>query len=145
MPIAPRTITLGPGALEFGDELQDITVSQQVTACTLTPNANIGDSIPVLSGDSAPGDFNETWTLDGTVLQDFGHSNSFFDYCFAHRGEQVPFKFVPNNQLERQVTGVVTIKSLAVGGDVKSKPTSDFSFPLIGDPVFGAYEGNESA
>ena len=57
-------------------------------------------------------------------------SNSLSLWCFDHAGETLPFEFVPNIKGGIKWTGNVEISPVSVGGDVKSKNTNDFSFPV---------------
>lgn len=132
--MAVKTLTMGPGVLTIG-ELGTLKAFQsQVTNCRLTPAVDRGDALNVLSGESVPGDRDESWTLAGTLVQDFGDDAGVWQFCFDNRGTQLPFVFVPNNADGRQATGTLTVEAVELGGDAKAKPTSDFEFALVGDP-----------
>jgi hypothetical protein len=135
-----KSYTLGPGALTIGADTGLTVFSSQVTSCKLTPKVDVGDPINVLSGEQVPGDRDESFTLDGTLLQDFGVTASTTEWLFEHRGELQDFVFTPNTANGREVTGQLTVEAIDVGGDVKTKPTSDFSFTLNGAPVFADAE-----
>lgn len=134
MPI--KTLTVGPGLLTIGSDTELTVFSEQVRACKIVPNVTKGDPVPVLSGGELPGDRTETFTLDATFLQDFGTENSTTEWLYEHRGEVHDFVYVPNTATGRRITGQLEVEAIEIGGEVKSKPTSDVSFPLVGEPVF---------
>lgn len=133
--MAVQTITMGPGTLVLGEAGTSKAMESQITNARCTPNVDRGDALNVLSGESVPGDRTETWTLAGTIVQDFGEAAGVWAFCFTHRGETLPFVFVPNTAAGRQISGDVTVEALEVGGDTKTKPTADFEWQISGDPV----------
>ena len=136
-----QIMEMGPGVLQIGETgtLTDFAV--QVTSATLSPEVDNGDPIYVLSGDTAPGDRSESWTLTGTLQQDFGHANSVQEFCFTNRGKTLPFKFTPNKALKKTISGRLTVEAVEIGGDVRTKPTTDFEFALSGEPKIEAASG----
>lgn len=135
--MAVQTITMGPGKFTIG-EAGDLTVfSSQVTSIVLKPSVDKGDPIDVLSGEQASGDRSEKFTLEGTLLQDFGATDSTTEYLFENRGTDMPFEYVPSTSRGKKITGILTVEAIDIGGDVKTKPTSDFAFDVIGTPVIG--------
>ncbi|WP_104087264.1 hypothetical protein [Arthrobacter sp. GMC3] len=130
-----NVITMGPGKFTIGDTADLTVFSGQVTSIKLVPSVDKGDPIDVLDGGQAPGDRKESFKLDGTLLQDFGATKSTTEYLFTKRGTEQPFLYIPNSSQGKQITGVLTVEAIDIGGDVKTKPTSDFSFDLIGVPV----------
>lgn len=137
-----NTLTMGPGTLTIGDVGSLKSFQSQITNCRLVPNVDNGDPINVLSGESVPGDRDENWTLAGTIVQDFGAGaagvDSLVEWLFTNRGATMPFQFVPNTAIGRQISGDLTVEAVEIGGDVKTKPTSDFEFQVSGDPVLEA-------
>lgn len=133
-----KTITVGPGTLTIGDAAELTNFSGQVTACRLVPNITKEDPINVLSGEQVPGDRTEAFTLTGTLLQDFGDAESTTEWLWEHRGEVHDFTFAPSTAKGREITGQLEVEPIEIGGDVKTKPTSDFEFTLSGAPIFGA-------
>lgn len=142
MPV--QTYKLGPGTLIFDAGAQN--VSAQITKGTVTPviNKTTTAAIPVLSGEEVPEEHEVSyaWTLDGTLLQDLA-STGFIAWTWTNKGLFKSFTFVPNTVEDRQVTGFVRVDPVLMGGDVKTRPTSDFTFDvtdatgLAADPVFG--------
>lgn len=125
----------GPGTLTFGETGTPTDFSAQCTNVRLSPSVNEEDNITVLSGEEIPGDDTIDWTIAGTLNQSFDKAGLLF-YCYENRLTTVPFKFVPNNDLaEYGWEGTAKIVPLEVGGDVKTKNTSDFEFKCIGEPT----------
>lgn len=135
MPV--RTMKMGPGTLTIGDVAALTQFESQLSNCRVVPNVDRGDPIHVLSGEEAPGDRTERWTLAGTLVQDFGSTESKQEWLFTHRGEEHPFVFTPSTAAGRQVRGEVTVEAVEIGGDANTKPTADFEFQLVGMPTIG--------
>lgn len=133
MPI--ETLTVGPGKLQIGDTENLTTFESQIRSAKLVPSVDKGDPIDVLSGEQAAGDRSESFTLQGTMLQDFGSTDSKTEWLFTHRGETHPFEYTPNNAKGKKITGQVEVEAIDIGGDVKAKAESDFEFQVIGAPV----------
>lgn len=140
-----KYITVGPGTLTIGETADLTDFSSQATSVKLTPSVDNGDPINVLSGESVPGDRSESFTLDGTFLQDVQAAGAgSTDWLFEHRGQTHPFVFVPATAAGRQITGDLVVEAIDIGGDAKTKATSDFSFIVI-NPVLGDAAVSEDA
>jgi hypothetical protein len=139
--VTVNTITVGPGALTIGAAAALTNFSGQITQCTLKPKIEKEDPINVLSGEQVPGDRTESFTLDGTLLQDFGAASSTTEWLWEHRGQTHDFKYTPSTAGGRTITGRLEVEPIDIGGEVKKKPTSEFSFALSGAPIFGAIAG----
>lgn len=137
-----RTVT-GPGKFTIGDTGAITVFDSQVTEIVLEPDISKGDARKVLSGETAPGSRTESWTLKGKILNDFGSTESRVEYCFEHRGQDLPFRFTPSTATGKEITGTLTVEPIAIGGEVGETPESDFEFLLIGEPVLGAVAGGE--
>lgn len=137
MPI--RTYKLGPGTLVL-DPGADFDASTQLKNCRVEPSEQVDseDAIPVLSGDEIAAEETATYTfkLSGSVLQDL-EAAGFVAFTWDHMGETMPFTFIPRTDADRQVTGTVRVAPVTIGGDVKSRPDSDFTWSCIGTPDFG--------
>lgn len=134
MPVLP----IGPGTLTIGDETDLTNFANKCTSAKLVPSVKNGDKLNLLDGSQEAGDRTESFTLEGKFLQDFGQANSKTEWLFTHRGEQHPFEYRPNNQAAKSITGILTVEAIEIGGDVATKPVSDFSFELIGPTVLSA-------
>jgi hypothetical protein len=132
----PKASTLGPGSLKLGVTATAREFAAQLTNALLTPSVEADDDIPTLDGGIMPGLDTETWELSGTVLQDY-ELTSLEDWCFANKSLVVPFVFTPSNAGKRSYSGTCKVRPLAVGGEVKTRNTSDFTFPVIGSPTPG--------
>lgn len=137
------TITIGAGTLALGETGTLTNLESQVTSCRLVPNVENGDPTNVLSGEQAPGDRSENFTLKGTILQDFGRDTTgggtdITAWLYEHRGETMPFTFTPNTSRGKSVSGDVTVEAIEIGGDAKTKPTSDFEWQIVGAPTIDA-------
>jgi len=133
--MAVQTTTMGPGKLTIGASSSLTTFEGQVTSCRLVPSVDQGDAIYVLSGESVAGDRTESFTLEGTMLQDFGKTGSRLEWLFTNRGQTHVFSFEPNTAAGKRWTGSLVVEAIESGGDVNTKPTSDFSFVLVGAPA----------
>lgn len=135
--MAIKATRLGPGTLELGDTTSAQNFAALANKVTLEPNIDEGDPIVVLSGDEMSDD-DVTWNLTGEVYQDIEDgATSLLKWCFDHSGDVVPFTFTPKSDAALTITGEVTVRPVAIGGDVKVRNTSPFTFRLSGDPVWG--------
>ncbi len=130
-----KSHTLGPGSLSIG-EVGPRQFGAQLTKCLLSPDIKTDDDVYTLDGSVVDGEDTITWTLAGTLLQDYD-LDSLEDYCLEHASEKLAFVFVPSDAHHRTYSGVVKIRPVAVGGDIKKKNTSDFTFPCVGQPTPG--------
>jgi hypothetical protein len=137
MPI--ESYKMGPGSFTIGSTPFD--VSCQVTSLTVNPTENVTTEAAVhtLCGDTLPASdtVDYSFTVSGSVLQDLAAAGV-VDYTWTNMGDEVPFVFVPNTVEDRSVTGTCRLVPLTIGGDVSTRPTSDFEWAIIGTPVFGA-------
>lgn len=124
--------TLGPGSLKIGDTDSEQDFSADVTNTALEPSTDTEDPDNFLDGHSEGGSQTESWTLTGSVKEDFS-MDGLQVWCNRHSGEELPFTFIPNTKSGTvQWKGKVTIASIQIGGDVKSKNANDFSFAATG-------------
>jgi len=125
------------GSLTLGTTPLD--VSCQVTSVSVNPTENVDteDAIHVLCGEVLPASdtVDYSYTLSGTVLQDLSTGGG-VGYTWDNAGQEVPFEFVPDDTAADMVTGTCRLIPLTIGGDVPSRPTSDFEWAIIGTPVF---------
>jgi hypothetical protein len=69
-----------------------------------------------------------------TVVQDLDTAG-LVAWSWAHKGEDVPFTYTPSTAVGTAITGTVTVDPLSIGGDIGSKPTSDFTWTCVGFPT----------
>lgn len=125
------------GTLTLGDAPTPVDFSCQPTNIRLTPTTNSEDPVETLCGDTATGSGSTTWELSGTAVQDFTDPAGFLMYCFDNAGEVVSFTWAPTAD-SGEWSGLVTIVALEIGGDVNTRITTDFAFPIQGQPTFTA-------
>ncbi|WP_166985204.1 hypothetical protein [Canibacter zhoujuaniae] len=129
-----RTRT-GSGTFTVGESDSLTAFDGQVTSVTLEPDVSQDDDIEVLSGNFIEGERKESWTLSGSLLNDFGQSESLVEFCFENRGKKLPFKFTPNRSAAKVISGQLVVEAVAIGGDVGETPSTDFEFKLVGVPL----------
>ena len=134
MPV--KSSKLGPGSLTIGVPASAREWGGQLTKCSLNPDTTFEDNVPVLDGSELAGDASTLWNLAGTILQDYDR-DSLEDFAFENRLVDLPFVFTPSNAGQREYSGMCTVVPLSVGGDVKTRNTSDFEFRCIGEPTPG--------
>lgn len=130
---------LGPGRLTFGETGEPSEWGAQVTAAALEPEVDEGDELLFLDG-SEDTEETESYALTGTVAQSYDAS-SLLLWAHENKGQTLPFTFKPREDQALTVTGQVKVRALKIGGDVKTKNTSDFSFTGVGDYSLEMTEG----
>lgn len=133
--MAVNTLKVGPGSLTIGASTDLTTFSGQVTSIRLVPSVDQGDTVTVLSGEQVAGDRSESFTLEGTLLQDFGKTGSTTEWLYNKRGQTHAFVYVPATANGKKITGSLVVEAIEIGGDVNTNATSDFSFVVVGAPV----------
>lgn len=125
-----QSYKLGPGTLKFGVGLAT-DASCQVKSCkvTCTENVDTEDTVDVLCGEQLIGDesITRTWSLEATIIQDLAAAG-FVDWSWTNKGTEQGFEFIPNTVGARKVTGTIVVNPLDVGGDAKTRPTSDLKW-----------------
>lgn len=135
MPI--KSYKLGDGTLKLGEAgVQD--VSCQVTNCRVEWSEQVTstDDVDALCGETLKGEEEATYTanLAGNLVQDIDAAGA-VAWSWDNKGTQVPVEFVPSTVAGRKVTGTVRIVPINLGGDVKTRPRSDFTWKFTTDPV----------
>lgn len=119
--------TLGPGTLKIGETSSEQKFDVDATKVTLTPEVSEGDTITFLDGSQETDEATITYKLSGTIKEDYSAAGC-QAFCWKNQGKIMPFTFKPNNNASLEITGKVTVRPLAVGGDVKAKNDIDFEF-----------------
>lgn len=127
---------LGPGSLIFGETGSPKEFASQTRTTSLTPETEEDDKLPVLSGEELDGDETYTWTLNGTILDEYTMAGLAV-WCHENRGELMPFEFIPNAEVTGAMkwSGQAKIRPIAHGGEVKTRNENDFEFRVIGEPT----------
>lgn len=133
---------LGPGLLTFGAPGTPQEFGSQCTKIELTPKFDDGDIVTVLSGEELAEDDGESYELSGEFYQDYSMAGT-LAWCKAHSGTVMPFVFVPENDSELAARGSCKIRAVKLGGEVKKRNTTEFTFPGVGDYEF--YDHTEGA
>lgn len=135
------TYTTGPGQLIFGATGSEHEFAAQITSCTVEWDVEEGEVVPVLSGGEVAEEDDYSAKLAGNLFGDITETG-ITTWSWENKGKIEPFTFVPTSALERAVTGMVKIRPLGVGGDVKTKSRQDFEWQCIGEPALGDYEAD---
>lgn len=124
------TQKMGPGTLKL-DTSGSLDVSCQVVSCVVSCEENVetADVVDVLCGEQLAGDESITysWTLEATMLQDTT-ATAFIAWSWTNKGLEKPFEFIPNTAAARKVTGTIVVTPVAIGGEAKTRPTSDVTW-----------------
>lgn len=131
---SPKSYRVGPGSLLIGEDDDEMEISQQVKALTVSWDKDKEDDDNVLSGDTIAGEATYTAQISGTVNQDLVQ-DGFLAMTWNEKGEVKPFKFIPNNDRNATVNGKLVLDPLDIGGDVKSRATAEFEFDCEGEPT----------
>ncbi|MDO5618022.1 hypothetical protein [Kocuria sp.] len=131
--MAGTTNKLGPGILEIGATGTLQQFAGRTTKVELTPEIDEGDALPYLDGTEEQ-DETEKWTLSGEFVQSFA-TGDLSVWCNTNKGKQLPFTFVPSQAGKVQAKGTLTVRPVKIGGDVKTKASTEFEFPLVGNPT----------
>ena len=133
MPVTDARV--GPGTLTFGSSPLDF--SCQISSAALVPDNEEGDVTPTLCEPKPIAKVTTTWTLDGSVVQDFTDPAGFQKYCFDNNNTQQSFAYAPNTDAGTPTfTGVCLITAIQIGGEVTEQVQVDFSFQVKGDPIW---------
>lgn len=127
---------LGPGSLTFGEVASEQEFASQLRSCSITPDTEEEDPIPVLSGEEIAGDETYTWTISGTILDGYTMA-ALSVWAHTNKGKELPFEFIPNAEVEGAMkwAGKAKIRPIAHGGEVQSRNENDFEFKVVGEPT----------
>jgi hypothetical protein len=130
---------LGPGTLNIGEVGSEIDVSCQVINAQVEWDKDKDDDVTVLCGDVVAGSTTYSAQLTGTMFQDVEDPAGILFYSWQHRGEQVPFVFVPNTEAGTSASGDLVLDPLTFGGDeANTNMQSDFTWDCVGTPTLTA-------
>jgi len=131
-----KATKLGPGTLIIGETTSTLDLSCQLSAAKVEWDKDKEDNTEVLCGDSIAGGVTYSAKLTGTVLLDLSPTGM-VDFTWTNKGSEFSFVFIPNTTEAQQVSGVLTVDPLDVGGDeVKKNMSVDFEWDCVGEPVF---------
>lgn len=115
----------------------DVEVQLKNLRVEWSENVASGDDAHFLDGTSEAGDETATYrhSVSGNVQQDDLQAGSFVRWSWANKGTEQPYRFVPRDDLETGIEGICVPTPVTIGGDVKVKNGSDFTFRGVGDAV----------
>lgn len=126
---------LGPGSLSIGETASIRQIAGDVTKISISPSTDSEDDIPMLDGTNETGADTTSWEMSFTAMDKYT-LDSLTVWAATNAGKEMPFVFTPSNESQLTVGGVVKVRPIALGGDVKKKNTNDATWPLVGDPTF---------
>ena len=108
----------------------------QATNVRIVPSFNEeGDNVETLCGDTLAPSTTTDWALQGTHIQDWDSTGmGIIEYSWVNNLVTVPFIWKPNASAVTY-SGEVQVRALEVGGDVNTRITTDFDWPISGMPV----------
>lgn len=132
MPVTSYKV--GPGEFTVGTAgtLQDFTA--QVTELSVEWSEDVEDDVPTLDGGSLEGEATYAAVVTGVFVQDITETGV-TRWSWENKGKRFPFSYTPNSDTDVAFTGVLRVAPLNAGGAVKTRPTSDFEWACIGEPV----------
>jgi len=108
---------------------------QQTNVRVVPEHNEEGDAVETLCGDVLSPSTTTSWSLQGTAIQDWDAPGgvSFIQYTWEHNGETVDFSWSPNESAT-VIAGQTVVRAVELGGDVNTRITSDFEWPINGEP-----------
>ena len=135
--MAIKSRKMGPGTFTIGEVGTLLDLTSQVASLTVKWSVDAEDSVPVLSDEVLEGDESFTATVSANLILDMTE-DGFVDYTWANKGLAVPFTFVPSTAAGRSISGIVKLRPVDVGGEVKKTMRQDIEWPCVGEPELGA-------
>jgi plastocyanin len=99
----------------------------------LVPEQDEEDGTPTLCDPKPAPQVTESWTLQGTAVQDWENDAGFVEFCRLNSGLTVAFEWVPNTTHAVTFSGSCQVRAVEIGGDVGVQNTTDFEFPVVGE------------
>jgi hypothetical protein len=137
-PTAPTSVArFGPGTLTIGATGSEIDCSCLVNGARIAATKDQTDPTTKLCGTVRPGTVKYTYELTGNVDTDVADAAGLFALSQSAPGSEQPFTFTPNTEAGTSAAGVLVLDPLDFGADeYGSDLTSDFTFALVGTPVY---------
>lgn len=138
-----ETTKIGPGLFKLGDPALGAEVRLMSFTVSWSESVARTEARKVLSGAQTPVSEIATFTATGSgkVVQDIEDAAGVVAWSWEHKGTPQPCLYVPNNDVDRAVQGVISPIPLDFGGDVDADgPESDFTWRFIGEPILGTYD-----
>ena len=117
---------------------EDFSCQPSNVTVTASPSTS-GDDVETLCGDTILAETTLAWELDMTAIQDWTDPDGLVKFTWDNALRQVPFVWVPNGAETVEISGIVQIQPLDLGGDVNTRITSDAAWPINGTPLWGTH------
>src|SRR5699024_8597220 len=130
--MAVKAHKLGPGSLTLGETGTAVEFAVSLRSCAVEPETDEGDMVPVLSGDEYSEGDEDSYTLTGTVVENYD-LDSVQVWAHVNRNTQQPFLFRPDNDKALGIKGEVMVRRIGFDGDLKERNELDFEFADDGD------------
>jgi hypothetical protein len=136
---------LWKGTLTFGETATALVAAGQTTNFVIEQqDGDSEDTANVLSGETVGGETTAgPWHITFTMIQDHSVAGglSLQEWSYRNRDTQQPFTFSPNDGVDApSISGIVNVKFLGLGGDVKVRITRDADWGLVGAPTFTEWD-----
>lgn len=132
MPETLKAQKLGPGSLIIGDTGSTTEFAPRCKSVAIEPETDQEDDEFALDWGTIEGDTTDTANLTGTLWQTYD-STALIKWAHDNHLKVLPFEFIPDAGTGAwKVTGKVQITRIAIGGDAKTRNTSDFEWKIIG-------------
>lgn len=130
-----NTTRLGPGTLTLGGTDTPADYSCQLANGVIAMDKDTSDPKRALCGDTIRGKVTYTYTFSGSAYQDIGIPEGLWWYCWNHRGEEVEFDYMPNNEALARATGTLVCDPLDFGSDddYGEVMESEFEMDIVGE------------
>lgn len=128
-----ESYVVGPGTMTLGETGSEISIDCQLTSALVSWDVDAEDDVPLLCGETAPGDEIFTATLSGNLFQDLS-TGGIVEWSWTNRGTSQPVVFIPSTAEGKEIVGTVKVRPIDIGGEAKSKARSDFEWPFVGEP-----------
>lgn len=135
--MAVNVVRFGPGTLTLGTA-PGTDFSCQVQSLGINVDKEEGDTIRALCGDSVPGSISYTYSLAGTLIQDFAATGGITEFSWTNAGTVQDFEYTPSTAAVTAVTGQVVIDPMSIGasdGEFGDVLTSDVEWSCVGQPT----------
>lgn len=126
----PASVQMGPGTVKLGPAgVQNISLQVSSFTVQFSESVETVAAVPVITGDELPAEEtpNVSWAVSGTIIQDIAAAGV-VAYSWSNAKTELALEFIPNTAAARKVTGTIVMVPLNLGGDAKTKPTSDFTW-----------------
>lgn len=132
-----QVIQVTAGTVKLGPSATALDFSCQVNVGAITPAPNAVDIPATFCVGASPSAAPSSFSLDLTILQDWGAVDSISQYLFDHDAEESEFELsgIAVTGADVVATGSLTIVAGALGGEAATPLTAQVSLPILGKPT----------